>query len=353
MAESTQTLERIARTLHRIGPGLLQNGLPDFVREQGFTRAAVVTNETLAPLYGDALAGRLPGGFLVSVSDGERHKTLDTVRAIYDALIEHGADRSTAVVALGGGVIGDMAGFAAATFMRGLPLIQAPTSLLAMADASIGGKVGVNLPQGKNLVGAFKQPLAIFADTDTLATLPLVEFRCGLTEIVKAALIGDPDLLAYLEQRGAEPVGEIVQRAVDVKLKVVEQDPYESGVRAVLNLGHTFAHGIEQASGYTVRHGEAVAIGLAGAARLSARLDTCPASLPDRVEAILNQLGLPMGYRDLDPAAIWEAMRLDKKWRDGRGRFVLLEAVGVPIIRDGLPQSAIMPVLESLREDAT
>ena len=351
------TTEPITLTVHgaltypvTVGAGLLHDALPRFVAERDFSRVAVITNDTVAPLYGHALAERLPRAFLVSVPDGEQHKTLATVQTLYDALLAGGMDRAGVVIALGGGVVGDMAGFAAATFMRGVALIQTPTTLLAMVDASIGGKVGVDLPQGKNLVGAFKDPLAVFADTDTLATLPPVEFRCGLAEVVKSALVGDVTLWEHLRTRGAEPVATLIARAADVKRRVVEEDRLERGVRAYLNLGHTFAHALEQRSRYAWKHGEAVAVGLVAAARLSERLGLCKTGLAAQVEALLGALGLPTRYRRFDPAELWDAMRHDKKWQGGAARFVLLEGVARPVIVPDAPRADVLAVLETLRE---
>jgi 3-dehydroquinate synthase len=332
-----------------IRSGALSDDLPAFVAERGFARVAVITNTTLAPLYGEALTAGLPGGFLVTVPDGEQYKNLDTLQNMYAQLLAGGADRSTLIVALGGGVIGDMAGFAAATFMRGVPFVQAPTSLLAMVDSSLGGKVGVDLPQGKNLAGAFKDPLAVFADTSTLATLPDIEFRCGLAEIIKAALIADPPLLAHLLDYGQQPVDEIITRAVTVKKVIVEQDRLEKGVRAYLNLGHTFAHALEQVSGYAWKHGEAVAVGLVAAARLSARRELCGPDTAASVERAVSDLGLPARFSDLDPGALWEAMQHDKKWQNGLARFVLLEGTGQPVIVSDVRRDEVIPILEGLR----
>jgi len=330
--------------------GALADALPAFVGARRFSRIAVITNDTLAPLYGEALVGRLPDAFLITVPDGEAHKTLSTATALYGDLLAGGCDRSSLVIALGGGVIGDLAGFVAATFMRGVAFVQAPTSLLAMVDASLGGKVGVDLPQGKNLVGAFKDPLAVFADTATLRTLPPIEWRCGLAEVLKAGLIADPPLVDHLLACGPEPVEEIVTRAVRVKKAIVEQDRLESGVRATLNLGHTFAHAIEQVSGYAWKHGEAVAVGLVGAARLSVRRGLASPTLAETVERAVIALGLPARYAGLEPAALWDAMRHDKKWQGGTARFVLLREPGAPCVVDGVPRDEVIAVLESLRE---
>jgi 3-dehydroquinate synthase len=333
-----------------IRAGALTDALPASVAEHGFSRVAVITNTTLAPLYGEALAARLPGGFLVTVPDGEQYKNLDTLQSMYAQLLAGGADRSTLIVALGGGVIGDIAGFAAATFMRGVSFIQAPTSLLAMVDSSLGGKVGVDLPQGKNLAGAFKDPLAVFADTATLSTLPDIEFRCGLAEIVKAALIGDPPLLAHLLEYGPQTVEEIITRAVTVKKVIVEQDRLEKGVRAYLNLGHTFGHALEHVSGYAWKHGEAVAVGLVAAGRLSVERRLCRPDLAATVERAVTDLGLPACFSDLDPDALWDAMRHDKKWQNGLARFVLLESIGHPVIVSDVRRDEVIPILERLRK---
>lgn len=341
------------RTPLWIGEGLLTEALPSYVAGGGFSSVAIVTNETLAPLYGDPLAGRIDRSFLIAVPDGEQYKTLGTLQTIYDGLLAGGADRSTLVVALGGGVMGDMGGFAAATFMRGVALVQAPTSLLAMVDASIGAKTGVDLPQGKNLVGAFKDPLAIFADTGALATLPPVEVACGLAEVIKAGLIGDAALFDDL--RGG-PAGDgsdlpgYIARAAAVKVDVVEQDRLEQGLRQVLNLGHTFGHALEQVSGYAWKHGHAVALGTAVAARLSARLGLCNADLVDTVEDTLQRWELPVRYSGYDPQQLWEAMRHDKKWRGGQPHLILLEGVGKPVIRDDVPPGDVLAALEEVRE---
>lgn len=332
-----------------VRPGVLANELPQFAAERGFARTAVVTNSMLAPLYGEALAGRLPGGRLIVLPDGEEHKTLEKVATIYGRLLEVGADRSTLVVALGGGVIGDMAGFAAATFMRGVALVQAPTSLLAMVDSSIGGKVGVDLPQGKNLVGAFKDPLAVFADTSALATLPDIELRCGLAEMLKNAMIGDPSLLDRLPARGIEPAEETISRAAKVKVDIVAEDRLEHGSRAYLNLGHTFGHAIEKVSNYEWKHGLAVAVGMVVAARLSERHGLCGPELPPMIEHVLEASKLPTRCPGLDPAALWDAMQHDKKWQDGAARFILLEGIGKPVIAKDVTRDEVIDVLENMK----
>lgn len=331
-----------------VRPGVLADELPQFAVERGFTRAVVVTNTTLAPLYGDALARQLPGARLIVLPDGEEHKTLATVETIYTRLLEAGADRSTLIVALGGGVIGDMAGFAAATFMRGVALVQAPTSLLAMVDSSIGAKVGVDLPQGKNLVGAFKDPLAVFADTSVLATLPDMELRCGLAEMLKNAMIGDPPLLDHLLARGVKPAEEVIRRAAAVKVAIVAEDRLEHGPRAFLNLGHTFGHAIEKVSDYQWKHGLAVAVGLVAAARLSERHGLCSPELPGQIERAVEASKLPTRCPGLDPADLWDAMQHDKKRRDGTVNFILLKRIGEPVIVRDVTHDEVISVIEGL-----
>ncbi|MCS6871398.1 MAG: 3-dehydroquinate synthase [Anaerolineae bacterium] len=311
-------------------------------------RAAIVTNHTLAPIYGELLS-ELLGAPLIAVPDGEQYKTLETVRTLYDRLLELGIDRRGVVIALGGGVIGDLAGFAAATYLRGIAFVQAPTSLLAMVDASIGGKVGVDLPQGKNLVGAFKQPAFIVVDPTLLPTLPDIEWICGTAEIIKAGLLRDEALLdADLYRRDNKAFIDVLRRAIQIKVDYVQRDPYEQNIRAELNLGHTFAHAVEKVSGYTWRHGEAVGFGLVAAARLSYAVGLCEAALPERVESLVSAVGLPTRC-SFEPSAVRAAMRTDKKRQGETMRFVLLRGVAQPEIRDDVPAQAVLDVLESLR----
>lgn len=336
-----------------IGEGALKS-LPAMLSEHGLNgKVAVVTNDTLAPLYGEplvaALAESARDAVLVTVPDGEQYKTLDSAQRLYTAFVAAGLDRRAVIVALGGGVIGDLAGFAAATYLRGVAFVQAPTSLLAMVDSSVGGKVGVDLPEGKNLVGAFKQPALVVVDPGALATLPEVEWRCGVAEVVKAGLIRDPGLLdAALYRRGGDSA-RFIHRAIEIKVEIVQEDPYEQGIRAFLNLGHTFGHALEQVSRFTWRHGEAVSIGLLAAARLSHEHGLCAAELPVQVERLLETLNMPTRYRDYDPAAIRAVMNTDKKRRDGRIRFVLVRRAGEPVLCDDVPDERVLHVLESLR----
>jgi 3-dehydroquinate synthase len=313
-------------------------------------------------------SGREKPGFydipVLTMPAGERHKTLDTVRDLYDGLLAAGIGRDGTIIALGGGVVGDVAGFVAATYLRGIDFVLCPTSLLAMVDSSIGGKTGVDLPQGKNLVGAFLQPRLVLADIGTLATLPADEFTAGLAEVAKHGLIADPVLWQRLmmEEWHFDPrrlagdrllradLHSLVTRAIEVKRRVVEEDPFEKGRRAVLNLGHTFGHAVEQVSGYAIRHGEAVAMGLAAAAHLSAALGECPPSLPKLVEMVLTRLGLPIHIPpSLDPAALFAAMGSDKKKQAGRLRFALVRDIGDVFVRDDVPQAAVMAALEAVQ----
>lgn len=333
-----------------IGTGGLEKLLENAqgISADGAPKTAIVTNTTLAPLYGDALASALPDCRLITISDGEQYKTLDTAAYLYAEFVRAGLDRHSIVFALGGGVVGDTVGFAAATYMRGIRLVQIPTSLLAMVDSSVGGKVGVDLPEGKNLVGAFKQPDMVMVDLNVLDTLPEREWRCGMAEVIKHGLLADASLLDTALHTPEERE-ELVYRAIKVKVDVVQRDPYEKDIRAHLNLGHTFGHAIEQVTNYRVPHGEAVAIGLVAAVNLSYALDVCDSRLPEDVEDLLTEVGLPTRTGGLDPEAVYAAMGTDKKWKSGRSRFVLLRGVGEPLIMEDVPRETVIQVLDRLR----
>lgn len=334
-----------------LGTNLLTK-LPQLAQIQGPT--AVITDDNVGPLYASACDW---AACVLTIPAGEPHKTLETVNQLYKQLLAAGIDRSGTIVALGGGVVGDVAGFVAATYLRGIHFVQCPTSLLAMVDASVGGKVGVDLPEGKNLVGAFKQPTAVVADLLTLQTLPPVQFSAGMAEIIKHGLIQDAPLFAELAAEGrrifsASPVRwqALVQKAVQVKRKIVQEDPYEHGRRALLNLGHTFAHAIEQCSQYEVGHGQAVAIGLVAAAHLSARLGHCAAGLQEQIEAVLTAVNLPTRIpAQLTAEQLYAAMGQDKKKQAGEIRFVLLADIGKPFLAEKLPVEQILATLEQLR----
>lgn len=289
----------------------------------------------------------------ISMHPGEDRKNLDTVAAVYEQMINARLERKSPCIALGGGVIGDTAGFIAATYLRGVPFIQCPTTLLAMVDASVGGKVGVNLPQGKNLIGAFYQPSLVAIDTQTLATLPARELRCGLAECVKHAIIRDPSLFDWLEANisrvlevDQSAMVELVERNVKIKAAVVMEDEKESGVRAHLNFGHTFAHAIEATSGYGhYHHGEAVALGMVAAVQLAVSQNMVDAALLKRLTALLNAIGLPTGPVDGKALApvdqLMDAMRLDKKVKDNHIRFILPTKMGEVVIRKDIDDAAV------------
>jgi len=337
-----------------LGSGLLA-GAGRLLANRGLrpSTVAVVTNEMLLPhaeVLNDAL---LAAGFdpvRCLVPEGEQYKTLDTVRSLYDHFLAARLDRSSAVIALGGGVIGDMAGFAAASYLRGVPFVQIPTSLLAMVDASVGGKTGVDMPQGKNLIGAFKQPAAVIMDVAVFNTLPSDEFRSGLAEVVKHGIIGAPRLFTQLEDEGPANLLQLVADAVRVKVDVVEADPFEKGVRATLNLGHTFGHAIEQVSRYQMRHGDAVAIGMVAAATMSAELGRCPGELAARIRTLLCRLGLPVTVAGLDGDAIHAAMAHDKKRAGKKLRFVVPQALGDVVVIDDPGDAIVRRAIASVQE---
>lgn len=308
----------------------------------------VVTDSVVGPLYAAALDAPV-----ITIKAGEQHKNLDTIRTIYDEMLALGLDRRTTVVALGGGVVGDVAGFAAATYMRGIPFVQCPTTLLAMVDASVGGKTGVDMPQGKNLVGAFKQPQAVIADLTTLHSLPKAELAAGMAEVIKHGLLVGGKLwqdLTNMSPARLSDLHDLVVAAIKVKRDVVEADPYEQGRRALLNLGHTFGHAIEQVSEYSVRHGEGVAMGLVAAANLSARLGFCEPNLQRQIEAVLQIVNLPTHIpAHLDAEQMYIMMGSDKKKADGKLRFVLLRNVGDVFITPKVSPQDVLETLTAVR----
>ncbi len=332
-----------------LGAGLLAE-LPNLLAERGLTSAiAIISDENVAPHWADQVLDSLRSAShpttLITLPAGESHKNLAAIARIYDDLIAAELDRSGVVVALGGGVVGDMAGFAAASYLRGICFVQIPTTLLAMVDASVGGKTGVDLPQGKNLVGAFKQPELVVMDPDLLSTLPAVEFRNGLAEVVKHGIITDPLLFAQLQTDGPESLQSMLARALRVKIGVVERDPFEQGERAHLNLGHTFAHAFEQVSRYAIPHGQAVGVGLVASAHLSVISGHCQSDLPDRIVDVLDRLALPTQFSDLDPTALVAAMSTDKKRKGGQVRFVLPHEIGQVAVHDDIKQEQVMAAL--------
>jgi len=313
--------------------------------------ALIVSNETIAPLYAQGLAAALPRvrvGECV-LPDGERYKSLTTLARIYDAAIDHGCDRDATIIALGGGVVGDIAGFAAATYMRGIHLLQIPTTLLAQVDASVGGKTGLNHPRGKNMIGAFYQPRAVVADTAMLDTLAEREFRAGIAEIIKYGLLGDRAFFEWLEAnmdalcaRDRPTVGVAIERSCQDKAAIVAADEREADRRALLNLGHTFAHAIEAGVGYAGwLHGEAVAVGLCLAADLSARLGLLGQDDVKRVLELVAAAGLPTRPPAIGRDNMKALMAHDKKNRAGRIRFILLDGIGEARMVDDVADAAL------------
>lgn len=317
---------------------------------------ALISNVTVAPLYLERVKAALGERVVVVkvLPDGEQHKTLEVVATIYDALLESRCDRRTTVVALGGGVIGDMSGFAAATYQRGVSFLQLPTTLLAQVDSSVGGKTGVNHPRGKNMIGAFHQPRCVIADTDTLATLPAREFAAGVAEVIKYGLIGDPGFYRWLQSHCAElmrrdpqVVAQAIRRSCENKARVVAADEREEGMRALLNFGHTFAHAIETATAYgRYLHGEAVAIGMVMAAEFSRRLGWIAAADVEGLRAFLLAAGLPVQPPGgIAPSRFLELMTADKKVAEGRIRLVLLRAIGEATVSAEFPPAELQALL--------
>ena len=338
----------------RIGVGLLDR-LGTLLREEVRTvgRVAVVTNTVVSPLYGaraeEALRDAGFDPFTCVIPDGEAHKRLGTVESLYQEFLAGGLERTGTVVSLGGGVTGDIAGFAAATYMRGVKFVQVPTTLLSMVDASVGGKTGVDLPQGKNLAGAFKFPRLVLIDPQVLGTLPDKQIRNGAAEAIKHGIIADSDLFERLRGGPLPFTPQLIERILRVKIRIVEDDPYERGRRQVLNLGHTIGHAIEQVSDFSTAHGEAVAIGMVAAARIAVQLKLAEPGLVDRIENILSVWGLPIRIPGFPPDRVIAAMAHDKKKRHGRLRFILPRRIGAVEIVDDVPPAMIRTVLDEMK----
>jgi 3-dehydroquinate synthase len=318
---------------------------------------AVVTDTVVAPVYEERVRISLAeSGYAVhtiAMPAGEQYKSTETILSLWEKFIKSGVERQSTVLALGGGVVSDLAGFAAATFLRGVNWVVLPTTLLAMVDASIGGKTGVNLPQGKNLVGAFYPPRLVLADTSTLNTLPEPELKAGMAEVIKTAIVGDPRLFILCRQGWSvisKKWEEIVRRSMAVKIRIIQEDPYEVGLRAVLNLGHTIGHAVEIVSGYRLRHGEAVAIGIVLESALADNMGFTDQGFSQSVKQMISSLGLPDQIPvSMDKHAILSAIQLDKKRQDGRIRFAL--PTGIGHVQPGIEVKAgeILEILESPR----
>ena len=323
-------------------------------------KAGLVTDSHVGAVYAQEVEASLTrAGFAVvraTVPAGEDHKTIATVATIYDQLLPASIDRTTPVLALGGGVIGDMAGFVAATVLRGVPFVQIPTTLLSMVDASVGGKTGVNHAVGKNLIGAFHQPIAVLIDPAALRTLPPRELRSGLAECIKHDVIRDDCGFANLENNvtralnlDLDYLSELVAHNVAIKARVVESDPYEHGERAHLNFGHTFGHAIETVSRYEYAHGECVALGMVAAARAAVKLGMLDRHSCDRIVRVIEMAGLPSKGMTLPVDQVVGAMIYDKKVKAGKVRFILPTRIGAVTIRDDVPEQVVREAVESLR----
>jgi len=333
-----------------IGTGLLGSGF-DLATHVAGRDCLIVTNETVAPLYLDAVTANLAGKTVESIClpDGEAFKTLATVESVLDRLVSSGANRDATIVALGGGVVGDIAGFAAACYMRGIDFIQVPTTLLAQVDSSVGGKTGVNHPGGKNLIGAFHQPRFVLIDIDTLRRLPDRELKAGLAEVIKYGAIADAEFFSWLEEnitalitRDVETLARAIMRSCEIKAAIVGLDEREAGRRAILNYGHTFGHAIERCQGYgDWLHGEAVAAGMVMAAELSPLADKDVARLRD----LIGTAGLPTSPPAIAAKDLFAAMGLDKKVRQKQLRFVLLAELGNAFVTAEYDELRLMRIL--------
>jgi 3-dehydroquinate synthase len=333
-----------------VGDGLL--GRSDLLRQHVPARdVLIVSNTTVAPLYLDTLSTGLRPRRIVEaiLPDGEAHKTLSNVARILDVLVANRFGRDCTVVALGGGVVGDMAGFAAACYQRGVSYVQVPTTLLSQVDSSVGGKTGVNHPGGKNLIGAFHQPIVVLADTRTLVSLPPRELRAGLAEVIKYGLICDPAFFEWLESHmddllAGDPaaLAHVIHRSCEIKAEFVGRDEREQGDRALLNLGHTFGHAVESATGYTQwLHGEAIGAGLLMAAAMSRECGLLSAEDVARVQRLVAQAGLPTRIDTVSPETALENMRIDKKVQSGRIRLILLRRIGEAFMTADYPEAAL------------
>ena len=344
----------------KISSGLLGKLGAECARLKLGNRCAIITDTNVGRQYAKpAYNSLLRAGFdpsLVIVPAGETAKSLKTVQSCYDRLASHRLERKSFIVALGGGVVGDLAGFVAATYLRGVSFVQVPTTLLAHVDSSVGGKVGVNLKAGKNLVGAFHQPKLVLCDLDALTTLPTREYRAGLAEVIKYGIIYDAALFSRLERdmpkllrRESKPLGEIIARCCEIKADVVGQDETESGLRAILNFGHTIGHGLEAISSYgKYLHGEAISIGQVAAAKLSAELSGFPEADVARVANLFKCAGLPttVNLNSSQRTKLFAAMKLDKKVSAGEIKFVLAKHIGEVVWGQNVPESLIRAVLD-------
>ena len=339
-----------------IDKGLLERIGDTLVKEKVPCKTLLITDKNIEKVYGSIVTESLKRNKfdvrLVSLKPGEEQKTLETALTLYDACFDHKLDRNSLIVALGGGVVGDISGFVAATFMRGIPFIQMPTSLLAQVDSSIGGKVAVNHPKGKNMIGSFYQPKAVFIDTETLSTLPAPELVAGLVEVIKYGVIKDAELFEYIEkslydilQLNHHALLKIIATSCQIKAHVVEEDEKEKHLRAILNYGHTIGHAIETVTNYKkYRHGEAVAIGMLYATRVAIDMGLTDNTVFERQFSLIKRLGLPL-YTGLKPEEIVKILYADKKAIAGKLRFILPTKIGEVIISDQVTEEVLYRVL--------
>jgi 3-dehydroquinate synthase len=345
-----------------IGPGLIRKAGEKLHGLGLHGRAAVVTNPAVRSLYGDVLEADLKAAGLtpvmLEVPEGEKYKSLEQASGLFERLSDNQAERLTPVLALGGGVIGDLAGFVAATYMRGVPLVHLPTTLLAQVDSSLGGKTGVNHGKLKNVIGAFYQPRLVISDIATLKTLPEEEFKNGLAEVIKYAVIRDAELfqrletnLERLEAREMGMLEAVISRCAAIKAEIVEKDENDLGIRNILNYGHTVGHAVETAADFHIGHGRAVAIGMMAEARMAREMDILPRSGLERIRELLVRVGLPVKIPGLDIDGILRAMGHDKKKAGGRLRFALPRAVGQACLSDEVDAGLAKEVLRDLNEE--
>jgi 3-dehydroquinate synthase len=349
LAEKSYEIEIGAGILDSLGPSLSVAGFKG--------KVVIITNPLIKRLYGDKVIGQLnAAGFetlLLQVPDGEKFKSLEQAGKLYEQLGEFKAERSTPLIALGGGVIGDLAGFVAATYLRGVPLVQIPTTLLAQVDSSIGGKVAVNHGSLKNNIGTFYQPRLVIADISTLNTLPREEFQNGMAEVIKYGVIRDNELFELIEnnpQPQGELLVEMITRCVAIKAAVVEDDEKDTGLRNILNFGHTVGHAIEIVSGYKVKHGQGVAIGMVAAAAVSEQMGYSSRSDTARIKKVITQTGLPVKIPHLDVNKVIQAMQHDKKRIGGQMRFILFNGIGDALINDEIQPEMLVDLLREMNE---
>jgi shikimate kinase/3-dehydroquinate synthase len=358
---NTSPKSRVVENPHKNYEYIVGAGLLPFIRQLTGIEGEIViiTDEVVKELYGPSCSSM---GQIVEIPSGRQNKSLAIVEYVYSQLLDKGFDRTGTIISLGGSVVGDIAGYVAATYMRGVNFVQCPTSLIAMVDTSVGGKTGIDLPQGKNIIGLYKQPMKVIADVATLQTLPQLDFASGMAEVIKHGLVAESNLLEQVEQghwaknwdRSPSYVGELqrlVAQAIQVKINIVQADPFEQGQRSILNLGHTFAYAIEQVSKNNYRHGEAVSMGLVAAANLSARLGFCDRSLQERIEYILGSVHLPTRIPShLKPEVLLQAMQRDKKKRAGQLRLILIRGVGQVFVSDEVSNQNILDTISTLLE---